>query len=85
MSKRLQVVMEEAEMRAVRRAAKLSRVTVSAWAREALRKALRVQPTGERSRKLAVLDRALVHEFPAPDIEEMNAEIGRGYDSGWQP
>lgn len=82
MSKRLQVIVDDEEMREIRRAARASRMTVSAWVREALREARRRIPTGDRRRKLAALRAGTAHAFPTCDIEEMLREIERGYSSG---
>ena len=79
MSKRLQVLLEEPEMREVRLAARRSRMTVAAWVRQALRAARRREPEGDRSRKLAAIREAARHRFPAPPIEQMLDEIERGY------
>lgn len=50
MSKRLQVLLEEEEMRKVRRAARLARVSVAEWVRAAARHAF---PAGEIGTMLA--------------------------------
>lgn len=79
MSTRLQVVVDEAELARFRRAARERGVTVSQWAREALRAAESAAPRGEPAAKLAAIRGATRHEFPAPDIDAMLAEIERGY------
>ena len=84
MSKRLQVLIEEAELRELRRVARRNNVTVAEWVRRALRAARRSEPTRDAQRKLAVLRAAVRKDFPAGDIGQMIAEIERGYSSGPQ-
>jgi hypothetical protein len=79
MTKRLQVLLEEPEMREIRQAARRNRMTVAAWVRQALRAAHRREPEGDRARKLAAIREAARHRFPAPPIEQMLEEIERGY------
>jgi hypothetical protein len=79
MSKRLQVLLDEAELRDVQRAARRDRVTTAEWVRRALRSARRAQPLTDTGRKLDVIRLAARHAFPAPDISQMLAEIERGY------
>jgi hypothetical protein len=79
MSIRLQVVLEEAEMREIRRTAKRHRMTVSEWVRQALRTARRQEPLRDQEAKLAAIRAAVQHRFPAPEIDRMLAEIEEGY------
>lgn len=79
MSKRLQVLLEDAEFRELERAARRQRTTVSALVRRALRELQRVEPTREPQRKLQVVREATRHAYPAPGIEQMLTEIERGY------
>ena len=81
MTKRLQVLLEEAELREVRRAARARRMTVAEWVRQALREARRQEPLRPPERKLALVRAAARHEFPTADIEPMLDEIERGYQS----
>jgi predicted ATPase len=87
MSKRLQVILDEEEMRAIQDAAKRHHTTVAEWVRQALRAARRKQPHVEAERKLKAIRAAARHKFPSGDIEQMLAEIERGYlqDDGMQP
>ena len=82
MSKRLQVVLDEAELRELRRAARRNGVTLSRWVRDALRAARETLPSGDRGRKLEVLRAAARHRYPTADMGQMLAEIERGYGSG---
>ncbi|MEX2392975.1 MAG: antitoxin [Actinomycetota bacterium] len=80
MSKRLQVVVDEREFNAFRRAARRAGMTVSEWVRQTLRSAERSADAGEPGRKLDAVRRAIQHDFPAPDIRQMLAEIELGYE-----
>ena len=78
-SKRLQVLLDEAEFADLREAARRQGVPVSEWVRRALREARRRQPERDLESKLRALHTALQYEFPTADIEEMLAEIEQGY------
>ena len=82
MTKRLQVLLDAAELREVQKAARLDRVTTSEWVRRALRVARRAQPLIDTGRKLDVVRQAAGHAFPASDIDQMLAEIEGGYTTG---
>jgi hypothetical protein len=82
MAKRLQVLLEEAEWRELRRVARASRMTVAEWVRQALRAARRREPAGDIGPKLDAIRRAARHDFPTGDIDEMLADIERGYRGG---
>ena len=82
MSKRLQVILGDTEFDGLRAMAEREGLTVSEWVRQAIRRARREQPTGDRARKLAAVRAAARHEFPSGDIEEILAEIERGYLAG---
>lgn len=79
---RLQVVMEAAELREIRRAAKRNGLTVSAWVRQVLRQARMSTPASDEGRKLAVVTSAYQHGYPIGDIDDVMAEIEAGYLSG---
>lgn len=82
MSIRLQVVMEEGELEAVRAAARRHGMTVSEWVRETLRAARRKIADGDAERKIAAVRTAARHAYPTADIDQMVAEIERGYGEG---
>jgi len=84
MSKRLQVLFDDLELREIRRTAKALRMTVAEWVRQTLRAARRRQSSGDVAPKLAAIRAAAQHDYPTADIDEMNEEIERGYlgDSG---
>jgi hypothetical protein len=79
MSKRLQVLLDEAELRDIQQAAHRQGVPVSEWVRRALREARRGEPRGDLDTKLRAVRAAARHQFPTADIDEMLAEIERGY------
>jgi hypothetical protein len=79
MSTRLQVIMDESELEAVRTAAQQEGMNVSEWVRAALRRARATSSSGDVERKLAAIRAAARHEFPTADIDQMLAEIESGY------
>ncbi|HJW14796.1 MAG TPA: antitoxin [Thermoanaerobaculia bacterium] len=79
MSKRLQVLLEESELREIRRSAKRQRMTVAEWVRQALRLARRNEPRSDAGKKLQVVRAAAEHSFPTADIGEMLDQIEQGY------
>ena len=82
MAKRLQVLLDEAELRDLQRVARAERMTVAEWVRQTLRAARRRVPRGDAARKLAAIRSAAQHDFPTADIDGMLAEIERGYAGG---
>jgi len=81
MSTRLQVVLDETELREIRRAARRDRLTVSEWVRRCLRAARRQQPRRDADRKAQAIRAAAQHAFPTADVEGMLAQIESGYRS----
>ena len=81
MSKRLQVLIPDSEMEDIRRLAKRERLTVGEWVRRALRAARCKQPLNDPQMKLKAIRKAAEYSFPTVDIQEMLAEIERGYNS----
>jgi hypothetical protein len=79
MSKRLQVLLDEAEYQQLERFARQDRLTVSEWVRRALRRAGEREPSVEAGRKLEAVRAAVQHEYPTADIEQMIREIEQGY------
>jgi hypothetical protein len=78
-TKRLQVLLEESELRDVQEAARGQGMPVSVWVRRALREARRREPRGSIDRKLRAVRAAAQHEGPTADIDQMLAEVERGY------
>ena len=81
MSKRLQVILGDEELREIQRIASDKKMTVAEWVRQALRAARRGESTGDPARKLAAIHAATRHSFPTADIDRMLEEIEAGYQS----
>ena len=81
MSKRLQVLMDDEELARIQGSAELEGMTVADWVRRALKRALQDRPERARDRKIGAVRAAVGHAFPAPDIDQMLAEIERGRGS----
>jgi len=79
MTKRLQVLFDDAEMREIQHAARRKRLTVAEWVRQALRRVRSDESQTEPSEKLAAVERAMAYAFPTGDIDEMLAEVENGY------
>jgi hypothetical protein len=79
MSKRLQVLLEDAELREIQRLARSQRMSVAEWVRAALRAARQRQPAGDTGKKLEVVRAAAQHAYPTADIEAMLGQIESGY------
>jgi hypothetical protein len=79
MSKRLQVLFDEAEYAELQAVAQEQGLTVSEWVRQVVRRARRDRPAGDQAGKLAAVRAAARHSFPTADIEDMLTEIERGY------
>ena len=80
MSTRLQVIVSEDELISLRQAARRTGLTVSEWARRALRRARDEQAGPTAESRLRALERALACNHPTGDIDEMLADIERGRD-----
>ncbi len=85
MSHRLQVLLDEDEIRALRAAAGRERITVSEYVRKALRAATMEGPASGVAEKLMVVREAARHSYPVSDPEEMEREIAAGYLRGMDP
>jgi hypothetical protein len=81
MVKRLQVLLEESELRELQRIARARKMTVAEWVRQTLRAARRQEPLGDPGARLRVIRAAARHEFSTADIDQMLSEIERG-DTG---
>ena len=79
MSKRLQVLLDEKEWADIQRAARVKHVTVAEWVRQALRTARQREPQRDSEKKLKAIRVATRHSFPTGDIDQILAEIERGY------
>jgi hypothetical protein len=73
------VVFPESEMAEIQKLAKRERIGVGEWVRRALREAKSRRASAEPQSKLKSVRRAVGCSFPTADIEQMLAEIERGY------
>lgn len=78
MTKRLQVLFDDDEYRALQQSAREDRMTIAEWVRQALRQ-VRARRRQEVRAKLEAVEKACLHEFPTADIQSMLAEIDEGY------
>jgi predicted transcriptional regulator len=79
MSKRLQVLLDEDELAEIQELARRRHQTTAAWVRDALRVARDTATRPDARHKLEAIAAAAQHEFPTADIDDMLAEIERGY------
>ena len=75
MSKRLQVILDDSEMKEIRTIARRRRMTVTEWVRAALRASKSEEPGAAPRRKLQVLRAATTHSFPTANINEILKQI----------
>jgi hypothetical protein len=85
MSKRLQVLLKDPEYREIRQAARARNLSVAEWVRQALSLVRRSEPSGSVGKKIEAIRAAARHEYPTADIDQMLAEIERGYGVGTNP
>ena len=78
-SRRLQGVMNDADLKGYERAARAEGIPLSEWVRRALKAAREAEPGTAVDTKLAAIRAAAQHRFPTADIDDMLAEIERGY------
>ena len=79
MSKRLQVLVPDDEMAAIKRQAESKNLTVAEYVREALPEVAARRPTKSAAVKRELVRTAAKLSLPTADIEKMNREIERGY------
>ena len=82
MAKRLQVILQDPDYREIQRMAQARRMSIAEWVRQALELARRREPLGSTAKKLDAIRASARHSFPAGEIDEMLAEIEKGYNSG---
>lgn len=75
---RLQILLDDQELRELRQVARTHGLTVSEWVRRTLREGRRREPAGDLDAKLRAVRTAARHEFPTAEIDEMLADIERG-------
>ena len=77
MTKRLQVLMDDDELKSIQQLARKERMTTAEWVRRRLREGS--APSRDTAGKLAAIHAAYRFDAPAPDIDQMLAEIEHGY------
>ena len=80
MTKRLQVLFDDDELRELQRLARQNRMTTAEWVRRSLRAARDAETGADVGQKLAAVRAAAAFAFPTADIEVMLGEIERGYE-----
>jgi len=85
MAKRLQVILKDPEYREIQRVARSRHMSIAEWVRQALDLARRRDPVGGVSKKLEVIRVAAQHDYPVGAIDDMLAEIERGYGTSAHP
>jgi hypothetical protein len=81
MSKRLQVLLPDQEMKDIQQLARVERLTVGEWVRRTLREARQQRSVNDPETKLKAIRRGAELSFPSADIEQMIDEIERGYQA----
>jgi hypothetical protein len=84
-AKRLQVILQDPDYREIQRIARMRRMSIAEWVRQALKAARRHEPAGDVGKKLDAVRAAARHSFPTADIDQMLAQIERGYGAGAPP
>lgn len=74
--------MQDPDYREIQRIARLRRMSTAEWVRQALELARRREPTRSVEKKLEAIRAAARHQGPTADIDQMLAEIEKGYLSG---
>ena len=87
MTKRLQVLLDESELRTIQRLARRDKLTTAEWVRRRLREGANAGDRPDTASRLAAIHAAYRHvsEAPAPDIDQMLQEIEHGYSPHEQP
>ena len=81
MSKRLQVILDDAEMDQIRELARRQHLSVAEWVRQTLRSARLEAPITESKTKLKAIRSSITYSFPTADIDQMLGEIESGYNA----
>ena len=79
MTKRLQVLLDDEELREIQALARRRRQTTAAFVRDALREARASAQYALPEAKLRAVREAAAHAYPSGDIEDLLAEIERAY------
>lgn len=72
------MIVKDPEYRDIQRAARLRRMSIAEWVRQALVQARRSEPSREVASKLEIIRAAARMDFPTADIDRMLEETGQG-------
>lgn len=81
MTRRMQVLFDDEELREIQGLARRQRMTTAEWVRKSLRAAREAESGADIGQKLAAVLTAASFSFPTADIDTMLEEIERGYRS----
>ncbi len=79
MSVRLQVLLDDEELKEVKELAVQEHLTVSAWVRRAIQHEKKERPITAARKKLQNIQSFSKYSFPVSDYSDMAAEIESGY------
>jgi hypothetical protein len=77
-TKRLQVLLDDTELREIQRFARERRMTTAEWVRQSLRKARDSDARSDPRTKLEAVRTAAAYSFPIADIDSLLVEIEQG-------
>ena len=77
--------MRDPDYREIQRLARARDMSIAEWVRQALDRARRKEPLGSAGKKLETIRVAARHDFPSGDIDQMLAEIEKGYTADSRP
>ena len=81
MTTRLQVLLDDDELKVIQRLARRDRLTTAEWVRRRLREGVTAAARPDTASRLEALHTAYRHQSaaPSPEIDQMLEEIERGY------
>ena len=74
-------MIDDEELREIKKIAKSEMISVAEWVRKTLKAARKNVPAGDRSQKIDAVRMAVQYDFPAADMDRMLGEIEAGYDT----
>ena len=81
MSRRLELILDDAELEDIQRKARERQISASEWVRQTLFELRPGKPAKSAEEKLRAIRKAASHNFPTADIEQMLDEIEQGYSA----
>lgn len=75
------MILRDPDYREIQRMARSRDMSLAEWVRQALDLARRKEPLGSAGRKLETIRAAVKYDFPVGDIDQMLAEIEKGYSA----